>query len=123
MDGAEKRDGFEEGVRIDAAEGSRFLEAVRAAVDYRGDVTIHRRDGSTLEGYLFDAVADGPGACIRLLPPAGERVRVALGEVSAIAFTGKDTASGKTWENWVRRYVEKRLAGQSANLESEPLGE
>jgi hypothetical protein len=113
---------FAEGVRI-AAEAPRFLEAVRAAVDYRGDVTVRRRDGSTLEGYLFDAVAEGDAPCLRVLPSQGERVRVPLAEVAEIAFTGKDTASGKTWENWVRRYVEKRLAGESADLPSEPLGD
>jgi len=112
---------FAQGLRISAEEAERFLEAVRAAVDYRGDVTIHRRDGTTLEGYLFDAVPEGAGACVRLLPAEGDRLRVPLGEVAAIEFSGKDTASGKTWENWVRRYVEKRLAGERADLESEPL--
>jgi hypothetical protein len=114
-------DAFEQGVRISAAEGERFVEGVRAAVDYRGDVTIQRRDGTTIEGYLFDAVAEGAGAGVRLLPPEGDRVRVPLSEVAAIEFSGKDTASGRTWENWVRRYVAKRLAGERADLESEPL--
>lgn len=113
---------FAEGVRI-RAEEPRFLEGVRAAVDYRGDVTILRRDGSSLEGYLFDAIAEGDAACLRVLPARGDRLRVPLAEVAEIAFSGKDTASGRTWENWVRRYVEKRLAGESANLEAEPLGD
>jgi LAS superfamily LD-carboxypeptidase LdcB len=38
-----------------------------------------------------------------------------------LEFTGKDTAAGKTWENWVRRYVEKRLAGEQANIDAEVL--
>jgi len=29
--------------------------------------------------------------------------------------------AGKTWENWVRRYAEKRLAGEKACIESEKL--
>ena len=41
--------------------------------------------------------------------------------VAAVAFTGKDAAAGKTWENWVRRYAEKRLAGEKACIESEKL--
>ena len=30
-------------------------------------------------------------------------------------------AEGKTFENWVRRYAEKKLAGETASIESEEL--
>jgi hypothetical protein len=44
---------------------------------------------------------------------------VALRDIRTLAFTGKDAASGKTWDNWVRRYAAKKLAGEAASIESE----
>jgi hypothetical protein len=38
-----------------------------------------------------------------------------------LCFTGKDAAAGKTWENWMRRYAEKKLKGEAADIESETL--
>lgn len=109
----------EQGLRVSrSADGGHFDEALRAAVDYRGDVTIER-PGGTVTGFLFDLRG---GEVLRLMDAAtGEKVAVPIAEVEAIEFSGKDAASGKTWENWVRRYVERKLAGKSANLESEVL--
>ena len=104
-------------------------EAVRRAVDFRGDVTIELRSGGTVSGYAFDAAlansanaASGlnPGDEIRVLPAdSNDRCRVALRDIRTLAFTGKDAASGKTWDNWVRRYAAKELAGEAASIESE----
>lgn len=110
---------IEHGVRVSrATDPSHFEEALRAAVDYRGDVTVLHR-GTSRVGYLFDLRS---GESLRLMDPdSGAKVSVPIAEVEAIEFSGKDAASGKTWENWVRRYVERKLAGKSANLESESL--
>ena len=110
---------IEQGLRITRAEGAGVLdEAMLAAVDYRGDVTIER-GGVTVTGYLFDFRA---GESLRVMAAeSGEKISVSVSEVDAIEFSGKDAASGKTWENWVRRYVERKLAGKSANIESESL--
>jgi hypothetical protein len=51
----------------------------------------------------------------------GPRQSIPETSILSIAFTGKDAAAGKTWENWVKRYAEKRLAGEKACLESERL--
>ena len=109
----------EQGLRVSrSADGAHFEEALRAAVDYRGDVSIDRA-GCTVTGFLFDLRA---GDALRLMDAeSGAKVTVPLAEVEAIEFSGQDAASGKTWENWVRRYVERKLAGKSANLESEVL--
>jgi len=32
--------------------------------------------------------------------------------VAALQFTGKDTAAGKRFEDWVKHYFEKRAAGE-----------
>ena len=31
---------------------------------------------------------------------------------AALAFAGRDTAAGKSWEAWVRKYWEKKAAGE-----------
>ena len=94
------------------------------AFDYRGDVTLHLDDGTALECYVFDR-REGKGAedsVVRVMPSdGGPRRSIPYGRIVGLAFTGKDTAAGKTWENWVRRYVEKRLAGEHAGIEADPL--
>jgi hypothetical protein len=97
-------------------------EGLEKAFDYRGDVTIHRKDGTSVEGYIFDRrnaalLAD---SCIRLFPK-GETTRISIpySEISGLAFTGRDTAAGKSWEAWLKKYWEKKLAGES-NIELRP---
>ena len=103
-------------------------EAVRRAVDFRGDVTLILDDGSHVCGYLFDArlkestSAAEPSEELRILQvDANTRERVPLARIRSLAFTGKDAASGKSWENWLRRYAAKKLAGEAASIESEAL--
>jgi len=113
---SDTEDRFVQGVRLERASDG-FDAGLAAAVDYRGDVTVVRSEGE-LAGYLFDATAER----LRVMPAdGGAAVSVPVAEVEAIEFTGKDAASGRTWENWVRRYVERKRAGESANLESERL--
>jgi hypothetical protein len=99
-------------------------EALEAARDYRGDVTIELVDGGLVEGFLYDRSAGTHAAArkVRLLPKdGGPRQSIAEDRIRSLAFTGKDAAAGKTWENWVRRYAEKRLKGEAASIESETL--
>ena len=102
-------------------------EALEKAFDYRGDVTITRKDGSKLEGYIFDRVS-GPDlvtSFVRLLPKeSNQRVKIPYSEIRALAFTGRDTAAGKSWEAWVKKYWEKReKSGESLSLQPESLEE
>ena len=111
---------------IDNSDPARLREGVARAVDFRGDVTIVTTDGRTVTGYAFDArLAAAPSAAsdeIRVLPAdSNERVGVPLASIKSLAFTGKDAASGKSWESWIRRYAEKKLAGEAAHIESEAL--
>ena len=99
--------------------------AFEKAFDYRGDVTITRKDGSTVEGYLFDRKT-GPtlgDSLVRVLPrTSNQRVMIAYSDIAALAFTGRDTAAGKSWEAWVKKYVEKKAAGEKhIGLEPESL--
>jgi hypothetical protein len=99
--------------------------ALEKAFDYRGDVTITRKDGSVVEGYLFDRRAGQTLAdsVLRLLPKnAREKVSISYGDIAALAFTGRDTAAGKSWEAWMKKYAEKKAAGETnIALEPEPL--
>jgi hypothetical protein len=100
--------------------------ALEKAFDYRGDVTITLKDGRTIEGYVFDRRADGPGlsdCAVRLmLREGGGKVSVSYAEIARLAFTGRDTAAGKSWETWVKKYVEKKKAGETGiRLDPEKL--
>ncbi|HWG16640.1 MAG TPA: hypothetical protein VN678_02175 [Acidobacteriaceae bacterium] len=104
------------------ASDAEVREALEKAFDYRGDITITRKDGSTVQGYLFDrkngtTLAD---SYVRLIP-ANEpgKVKIAYSEIAALAFTGRDTAAGKTFEAWVKKYWEKKAAGEK-NIQIEP---
>jgi len=97
---------------------------IEKAFDYRGDVTITRKDkdGSQITGYLFDRRI-GPtlaNSFVRLmLATSSERPAIPYSEIAAIAFTGRDTAAGKSYESWVKKYWEKRAKGEK-NISIEP---
>ncbi len=97
-------------------------EALEKAFDYRGDVTITRRDGSRVEGYLFDRRSGSSllTSFVRIIPTNEKtKVNVTYADIAAIAFTGRDTAAGKTFEAWVKKYWEKKAAGEK-NIQIEP---
>ena len=102
-------------------------EALEKAFDYRGDVTITRKDGTKLEGYIFDRVTGGTlsNSFVRLLPKdSNQRAKIAYADIAALSFTGRDTAAGKSWEAWVKKYWEKKSSGEGqASLQPESLEE
>jgi hypothetical protein len=95
---------------------------IEKAFDYRGDVTITNKDGSEITGYLFDRRI-GPtleNSVVRLmLANSNERPQIPYSEIAALAFTGRDTAAGKSYEAWVKKYWEKRQKGEK-NISIEP---
>ncbi|HUD64877.1 MAG TPA: hypothetical protein VMQ17_09880 [Candidatus Sulfotelmatobacter sp.] len=99
--------------------------ALEKAFDYRGDVTITRKDGSKIEGYLFDrrTAATLKESVVRLYPKnSDEKVAVSYADIAALAFTGRDTAAGKSWEAWMKKYAAKKAAGErDLSLHPEPL--
>jgi hypothetical protein len=104
------------------ASDAEVREALEKAFDYRGDITITRKDGSSVVGYLFDrrsgySLTD---SFIRIIPTSEKtKVNVAYSDIAAIAFTGRDTAAGKTFEAWVAKYWAKKAAGEQ-NIQIEP---
>lgn len=102
--------------------------AFEKAFDYRGDLTITLKSGQTIEGYIFDRRNDGPTLreCVVRVMPKGrsEKIKIPYSEIAALAFTGKDTAAGKSFAAWVKKYWEKKAAGEeNIGIESESLDE
>ena len=96
--------------------------ALEKAFDYRGDVTITKKDGTVIEGYIFDRRAGKTLAdsVVRLFPrDREEKLAIPYNEIAALNFTGKDTAAGKSFETWVKKYQEKKAAGEK-NIGIEP---
>jgi hypothetical protein len=109
-------------------------EALEKAFDYRGDITVTRKDGSKVEGYLYDRRTGATLAesVVRIMPSSpsqqagrgprsdrGGRVNIAYSDIAAVAFTGRDTAAGKTFDAWVKKFWEKKAAGEK-NIQIEP---
>jgi hypothetical protein len=99
--------------------------ALEKAFDYRGDVTITRKDRSKIEGYIFDRRTGSTlkDSVVRLYPKtSNEKIAVSYADIAALAFTGRDTAAGKSWEAWMKKYAAKKAAGETnIALEPEPL--
>jgi hypothetical protein len=107
------------------ASEAEIREAMEKAFDYRGDVTVTLKDGSKLEGYLFDRRV-GPtltDSYIRIIPmKQTTKVSVAYSDVAGLVFTGRDTAAGRSFEAWVKKYWEKKAAGETGiQIEPEKL--
>ena len=84
------------------------------AFDYRGDVTLVRRDGFELVGYLFNRNAEATPPFVQMFNCAGDGpFTVRYAEIRTIKFTGKDTAAGKSYEAWLRRKAERPPAETS----------
>jgi hypothetical protein len=99
--------------------------ALEEAFDYRGDVTITRKDRTSVEGYIFDRrnAATLADSVVRLIPQnTTQKVAIPYSDIAALAFSGRDTAAGKSWEAWVRKYWERKAAGEKGiALEPEAL--
>ena len=97
-------------------------QALEKAFDYRGNVTITRKDGSVVEGYIFDrrtghTLSD---SIVRIIPVSSrEKLSLPYSEIAALKFSDRDPAAGKSFEAWVRKYWEKRAAGEK-NIQITP---
>jgi len=107
------------------ASDEEIREALEKAFDYRGDVTITRKDGTVIEGYLFDR-RNGQtlaNSSVRVIPKtSNEKISIPYADIAALAFSGRDTAAGKSWEAWMKKYQEKKAAGEkNIGLQPEAL--
>lgn len=100
--------------------------ALEKAFDYRGDVTITTTDGAKVEGYVFDRSSGSAtlDQCfVRIFPKdRDEKLKISYASIARLEFTGRDTAAGKSFETWVKKYREKKAAGEKdIRLEPEKL--
>ena len=99
--------------------------ALEKAFDYRGDVSLTLKDNSKIEGYLFDRTTGSSltTSFVRVLPKdSQQKLKIAYADIAALAFTGRDTAAGKSWEAWVGKYWEKKATGEGdLSLQPESL--
>jgi hypothetical protein len=91
-------------------------QALEQAFDYRGDVTLTLKNGERIEAFLFNRHS---GATLAdsyvqyFAPDAPEKRKVSYAEIACLEFSGKDRAAGKHWEDWVKKYNEKKAAGET----------
>jgi len=111
--------GFEksnlQGSVFETATEAELLDVLEKAFDYRGDVTIKRKDGSEISGYIFDRRIEGTldASVVRLFPAGvSQKVTIRCSDIAGLAFTGRDTAAGKSFDAWVKKYWEKKAAGE-----------
>jgi hypothetical protein len=99
--------------------------ALEKAFDYRGDLTLTLKSGEKIEGYLYDRKVGKTldDSLARIMPKDKPgRMNVRYSDIAALAFTGKDTAAGKSFEAWVKKYTEKKAAGETdIGIDAEPL--
>ena len=106
------------------ASDDEICDALEKAFDYRGDVKITRKDGSVIEGYVYDRKAGTTlaNSLVRILPADGSpRLSIPYSDIAALVFSDRDPAAGKSWEAWVRKYWQKKAAGETAAIEPEKL--
>jgi hypothetical protein len=120
-------EGFEkdqlEGLNWDVSTTAALQMGLENAFGYRGDVTLHLKDGSLVEGYVFDyqpaPLLANSKVRVMLKASPGTKKTVPADQIAGLLFSGRDTAAGKSWEAWVNKYAEKKARGET-NISLEP---
>jgi hypothetical protein len=119
---------FTQGFRLDAPSMEDLTDAIEAALDYRGDVTFVVDAGESVIGYVFNRRTDGADSYLEIFPQdGGQRRRILYRSIRSLHFSGRDAASGKSWETWAKLYQEKKAARErgedvgAIGLSPEPL--
>jgi hypothetical protein len=115
-----------EGYVPSLATPAEIREAFDKAFDFRGDLTITLKTGDSVEGYVFDRRAESADlsqCVVRMYPKnSAEKLSIRYSDIAALAFTGRDSAAGKSFEAWVKKYNEKKARGEkNIGIEAEPL--
>ncbi len=105
-----------QGETLPTETADRIAASVELVFDYRGDVTIHTVDGATHEGYVFDRDKESIEPSLRLMPATGGgNVAIRYADIVKIVVSGRDTASGKSFETWLKKYQEAKAKGETAD--------
>jgi hypothetical protein len=126
VDEIEVVDGFAhenlEGWIPSLATEAELQDALEKAFDYRGDISITFKSGETVEAYVFNRETGTSLANSTIqyfASNAPEKRKATYADIARIEFTGKDRAAGIQWEAWLKRYAEKKAAGEK-NIALEP---
>ena len=96
-----------EGYRLKADNEVALREVIGRACDYRGDVTIYLKTGEQVIGYVFDRQEKIPHPYIKLfLANQSEPFIVKYQDIVEVEFSGEDTAFGRSWEDWAKKWQE-----------------
>jgi len=90
-------------------------DALEKAFDYRGDVTITRKDGERIEAYIFNLATGSTLADSYVQyfsPKSPGKLKLSYADIARLEFSGKDRAAGKHWEDWLKAYNERKAAGE-----------
>ena len=90
--------------------------ALEKAFDYRGDISLTFKSGEKVEAYVFNrhtgsSLADSYVQYFASNAP--DKKKATYADIARIEFSGKDRAAGKHWEAWVKKYAEKKAAGET----------
>ena len=55
----------------------------------------------------------------QIMTAGGQKITVRYSDVVQLSFTGRDMADGRSWEAWVKKYAERKAAGEK-NIELVP---
>jgi hypothetical protein len=101
------------------ASRAELVQAIELAFDYRGDVTVALTTGESVVGYLFNRETAEPDPWIEVFPADNpSAMRISYTAIVSLAFTGEDTANGKSWETWVSKKESERQA-EAARVEAD----
>ena len=99
-----------EGKEITPSNTEELNEAIRLAFDYRGDTTLLLKDGSSVEGYIYNI--DSKEGLISVFVKEGGKDSVPktvyYSQVRSVLFSGADTAFGKSWDDWSAKSEKQR---------------
>ena len=90
-------------------------QALEKAFDYRGDVTLTLKSGERIAAFIFNRQTGATLADSQVhyfTASAPEKRKVSYAEIARLEFSGKDCAAGKQWEDWVKKYHERKAAGE-----------
>ena len=90
-------------------------QALEKAFDYRGDVAITLKSGERIEAFIFNRQTGrtlSDSYVQYFTPSAPDKRKVSYAQIARLEFSGRDTAAGKRWEDWVSAYNERKAAGE-----------
>jgi hypothetical protein len=90
--------------------------ALEKAFDYRGDISLTFKSGEKVEAYIFNRHTGNGLADSHIqyfASNAPDKRKASYADIARIEFTGKDRAAGKHWEAWLKKYAEKKAAGET----------